>query len=447
MTESQFKYGGLTVDELRSLAASPQVGAMEAMPRAFRNLAEHVGEVADLLSRAQADLPNWWKGPAAEQAAASLGRAVAEAREFHESALGAATAVSRCAQVVAEQQHQMMNVPDVTEPAVTDTIVRPATPMEALELARKDAAYQAAREQAVQVVNGIAAQYVETRGQLAAIGIARGEGFEPASGSQQVMHANSPLAIYQQSLAANSTVENRQPRTSRSTFEHVESSVEPANAIALVNHRATPTRVERYPFDESKSFAPSEILLKTQYHPNQHQLFPRSGELAGAPSRNMQLEALRDSGAPEREASSVAWEYENPQEVNPPRIKYSFEVDPESSTKLQHRNAPTTSRTSRRIPARDYSTLHPKGFESRDPIPIESAPRVSGGTPHNFIEHSDATNPTMLPPVGSVGTIHREQDNHNPRPAYLKERKSEWLPDTIAAPPDGILTPDWFDQA
>ena len=142
---------------------------MQAMPQSFRALADRVGEVADLLSHAQADLPNWWKGPAAKQAAASLGRAAAEAREFHDSAMGAATAVSRCAQVVAEQQYQMMNVPDVPEPGISDVVQRPTTPFEALEAARQDAAYQAAHEQAVQVVNGIAAQYVETRAILSSM--------------------------------------------------------------------------------------------------------------------------------------------------------------------------------------------------------------------------------------------------------------------------------------
>ncbi|NUR57651.1 MAG: hypothetical protein HOV87_02930, partial [Catenulispora sp.] len=160
---SPFNYSTLTLEELRTLAASPQVGAIEAMPHAFRHLATQVGEVADLLSRAQADLPNWWKGPAADQAAAALGRAAAEAHEFHGSAQAAAAAVSRCATIVAEQQHQMMNVPELPEPGVTAIIERPKTPMEALEAARQDAAYQAARERAVQVVNGIAAQYVETR--------------------------------------------------------------------------------------------------------------------------------------------------------------------------------------------------------------------------------------------------------------------------------------------
>ena len=116
MSESQFAYSGFTLDELRSLAASPQVGTMQAMPQSFRALADRVGEVADLLAHAQADLPNWWKGPAAEQAAATLGRAAAEAREFHGSATAAASAVSRCAQVVAAQQNQQWFVPNQPRP-------------------------------------------------------------------------------------------------------------------------------------------------------------------------------------------------------------------------------------------------------------------------------------------------------------------------------------------
>ncbi|MFL6110970.1 MAG: hypothetical protein ACJ786_06430 [Catenulispora sp.] len=449
MTESQFEYSGLTVDELRTLATSPQVGAMEAMPRAFRSLAEQVGEVADLLSHAQSDLPNWWKGPAAEQAASALGRAAAEAREFHESALGAATAVGRCAQVVAEQQHQMMNVPDVAEPGVTDTIVRPATPMEALEAARKDAVYQAAHQQAVQVVHGIAAQYVETRGHLTAIGFALGEGFEPASGLREVTQTISTPHI--QSPGENSKASSRQPQTAGPASEYADLSSGTANTVNPMNYRTISTKSERHSFDEPTSTTPLKSPSKNPHvnhsHVHHHEPNLIPGDFASPPSGKLQLGVPQNFDTPTREAGKVTTEYETPQKSGASQIDNKWEVDPQAVTKIQRPKGSETPRYSKREPAHSDNALRSKSFEDREAISIKPAPPNLEAALHPAIDRPDAANSTILPPAGSIGTMRREQSNRNPRPAYLKERKSEWLPDIIAAPPDGVLTPDWYERA
>ena len=77
---------------------------------------------------------------------------------------------------------------------------------------------------------------------------------------------------------------------------------------------------------------------------------------------------------------------------------------------------------------------HSNGWESASP-PAQSQSTIS-----------DGTNGLMAPPFGGVIPIHRAYEERNPRPSYLKERKSAWLPDTLAAPADGIITPDWFER-
>ena len=63
MSEPQFGYSALTLDELRSMAASPQVNSMQAMPQSFRTLADRVGQVADLLSHAKRTYPTGGRDP------------------------------------------------------------------------------------------------------------------------------------------------------------------------------------------------------------------------------------------------------------------------------------------------------------------------------------------------------------------------------------------------
>jgi hypothetical protein len=58
----------------------------------------------------------------------------------------------------------------------------------------------------------------------------------------------------------------------------------------------------------------------------------------------------------------------------------------------------------------------------------------------------DNNKSAMIPPYGGIGSVRRERENRNPRPPYLKERRSAWVPETVAAPSDGVITPDWFDQ-
>lgn len=59
--------------------------------------------------------------------------------------------------------------------------------------------------------------------------------------------------------------------------------------------------------------------------------------------------------------------------------------------------------------------------------------------------NNDTASAAIMPPYGSVGSVRRTGEEREPRPAYLKERKSVWLPDTVAVPADGIIAPEWFE--
>ncbi|WP_194926785.1 hypothetical protein [Catenulispora pinisilvae] len=457
MSESQFTYSRMTLDELRSLAASPQVGTIQAMPQSFRSLAERVGDVADLLAHAQTDMPNWWRGPAAEQAAATLGRAAAEAREFHDSAMGAATAVGRCAQIVAEQQHQMMNVPELPEPGITDVVRRPTTPFEALEAARQDAAYQAAHEQAVQVVNGIAAQYVETRSQLSNIGTFRAENFTPTpttlppiantdEGFDGDAHStrlkevgNIQLGESQQRAGAASFSIRRasikgqplaSPRTPRYTSSKFEKSTTTAQALSHTSQEAENGRPAK---GAAKDF-PDQSLTPTPLTKTDTTTGDTTGgtpsisedaEPKGHSPNNKHADTLSRATAEQEPASDVITD----------RLGFGHP-----------RRSPFTAAKTANPPV--HSEPQPTDIfdASHDNTQDSTASQPSSNAPAYQPDSSSSEYAGMTPPYSGVGPVHRTREERSPRPAYLKERKSAWLPDTVAVPADGVITPEWLEH-
>ncbi|MEZ0106988.1 hypothetical protein ABH920_000979 [Catenulispora sp. EB89] len=447
MSEGQFAYNGFTLDELRSLASSPQVGTMQAMPQSFRALAERVGEVADLLTHAQADLPNWWKGPAAEQAAATLGRAAAEAREFHDSAMGAATAVGRCARVVAEQQHQMMNVPEVPEPGITDVVQRPKTPFEALEAARQDASYQAAHEQAVQVVNGIAAQYVETRGQLSNISFKFGENFTPARESNPPSPHSTPPQDADYQITAPPIKGSRLDGTPH---------LPPKNDIS--DHAATPIT--------NRPSIPAESLSIRPPEPKSADPSTFESTLQRTATRNTLEQASADTTFTSTDSPATPETSRAKQSIKheaPGIISDAF-LDVEESP-IQHYRAHLSSTTKKAFSQEAQAVIVDNGHRntasvrnSRQVVSSDQPSRAaeptsdsSSSTPpqatHELqLDGTNSENAEIIPPYSSPGSLHRAREERNPRPAYLKERKSAWLPDTAAAPADGVISPDWFEH-
>ena len=456
MSESQFTYSGMTLDELRSLAASPQVGTIQAMPQSFRSLAERVGDVADLLAHAQTDLPNWWRGPAAEQAATTLGRAAAEAREFHESAIGAATAVGRCAQIVAEQQHQMMNVPELPEPGVTDVVRRPTTPFEALEAARQDAAYQAAHEQAVQVVNGIAAQYVETRGQLAEIGAFSAENFSPSA-------ATLP-SISNTEAASSNSMQSRRPRETRdqhlNELQTRPKSVNAKKAIIKDRDLASPRRSGH----ELRELGIETTPTHTQGHTSRETKNTRTFEesvVNTPPGHSTMRASSHDTETAAGDTAASTPQTDGEREPRSPDIGY----DPVDKPSQFGPGQDFANRNTALHSGFGHASGPPSNPASRSDRNAQSADTSDGGYNLNLVQNSATSQPSpdpsayqpqsdssgnehdgMIPPYSGVGAVHRMHDERSPRPAYLKERKNAWVSDTVAAPADGVITLDWLEH-
>lgn len=462
MTAPQFEYGGYTLDELRSLAASPQVGTIQAMPASFRALADHVGEVADLLSHAQADLPNWWKGPAADQAAATLGRAAAEAREFHGSATAAASAVSRCAQVVAEQQNQMIGVPDIPEPGVTAVVQRPATPYAALEAARQDAAYQAAHQQAVQVVNGIAAQYVETRGELALITTTSGENFTSPTAIQKTPDLNTGESINSNpARAGNETTSDTHPI--ERGYEQLTGPSTGSEASSSGGRISAPRYEEPWTAPNS---APIGALGKT----GPQQLRPRT--LDAEPGKDLRIGASEHVVDIPLQPSALNWQSKGPSPADDDqkmpsatRASGTENIAPEGRAsvsdptpsslasaewKLHHESIdhPLSSLHTRHAHnqrARDFAhdSLNSEGQNEKAIAADRDNKSLFTNQPllPSQVDGTNTEGTAIVPPYTGVGPVGRARER-NPRPAYLKERKSVWLPDTVAAPADGVIRPD-----
>lgn len=453
MTEPQFTYGAFTLDELRSLAASPQVGTMQAMPASFRALADRVGEVADLLSHTQADLPNWWKGTAAEQAAATLGRAAAEAREFHGSALAAASAVGRCTQVVAEQQHQMMNIPELPEPGVTAVVQRPKTPFEALQAARQDARYQAAHEQAVQVVNGIAAQYVETRNALSDTHIMFGEDFTPIKDSP------SPTLTTSNSHEAS-------PSPTAITRTEAQQFAEPRLRQLKTTERVSGSTYEQggRSTNLQPKNTPDPDLARRENTAASSVEYP-----AGSSINSASLPVSHTSSKPAQDVESElpAVNYVRSTDGKLTPVHLSNKIS--STDRLQQGSTETESAEAGSAVAgqRRPATAMSPARDAHLPASTvdEASPTAAFGSNHlSQITNADAARPdpqitrdstldesanataAMIPPCSGMGSIHRTHKERSPRPAYLKERKSVWLSDTIAAPPDGVVGPGYFDE-
>jgi len=408
---------------------------MQAMPQSFRALADRVGEVADLLTHAQADLPNWWKGPAADQAAATLGRAAAEAREFHDSATGAATAVGRCAQVVAEQQHQMMNVPELPEPGITDVVQRPKTPLEALEAARQDASYQAAHEQAVQIVNSIAAQYVETHGQLTATILPRGEDFETLAPGYRSAASEAPLGEGKLFTMPPGTVTSFNE-------EKVARILSQAKGESTASRHEFPLPMEpanlRPPIDMVQDRGESALRLHpemlTVTRNTESNLYPKGPDAKKVPPTSpatIGIEAKNE--APSNDAFSSLTRGElapgDPHEFhvsNTYNRKSRQDSQAQGSTPKGSRDRSNT--TSGKD---DFSPFSGSDYHQ---LPISgdqvSPPSELSNNLASNVTNDDAT--TIVPPYSGIESTYRQRQHRNPRPAYLKERKSAWLPDTIA---------------
>jgi hypothetical protein len=347
--------------------------------------------------------------------------------------------------VVAEQQNQMMTVPEVPEPGITAVVQRPATPFDALQAARQDAAYQAAHEQAVQVVNGIAAQYVETRSQLSNISALYGEDFsalEPKS--EPARSESAPIA--------------RSPSTGFDLAAPPEPQPQ-ARPFALETFPTTHGKSDANTYPTSKAIGKSQYVfaggeppiarepakgLSPDEHRAQDERLTAGVEFFGPepatpswPADGIKNAKTKQASSPtQKEAFAPITPRGEYGSINSPDTRVEYEREAHHAGSIKRTNV---SQIEGHYPALSATT-------SRTPTSMTEDIDPFGPQPAHVPALDNNSNPAMIPPYSGIGSVRRERENRNPRPAYLKERKSVWLPETIAAPADGVITPDWFEQ-
>jgi len=336
-------------------------------------------------------------------------------------------------------------------------VQRPTTPFEALEAARQDAAYQAAHEQAVQVVNGIAAQYVETRSALSTISTAGGENFarplpsglsatgvpepqnsEPAYRNMNVTAITEPSE--QQSYGR--TVESAKLRglthESKLDMFREEQYFHPngkagVTATAGSVHNIHPLRDDgghannpvAEPLDNLKSVTPAHQKTTS---------FTRTGHDANEPTASEDQAAEREPSALYGTRESLSQVNDEAEELIKRRSVKSLppiSVKPETHSRLIGQQSANSLEFNGHEMLDSSAQLEPPSFEIPNPSHVE-------------VSSAEGANAVMIPPYSGLGPVRRTNEEREPRPAYLKERKSAWLPDTVAAPADGVITPDWF---
>jgi len=344
-------------------------------------------------------------------------------------------------------------------------VQRPTTPFEALEAARQDAAYQAAHEQAVQVVNGIAAQYVETRSQLASINLFSGENFSIPETSKQFPESFTPLVA---PLPAGDDITSRtassspkqDTKTSFNSSEYVKIPVRERLTARRDTFAHLPTLSETPAIPHSGYSAPE--IKRTKGSPVDSNsivtgdiLMPSTFEAATLPIEvpsskyPTSLPALSDS----RQWTLDDTDHRSSKEETTTQPRVSEGTQPTPSFEVSRTSKTTDHSTSSSTAKQKQSAKEASHFASEegfDPQPVEIA-RNGSRLQSDLTESLPAgalsdNNAAIIPPYGGVGSIRSDRERRNPRPAYLKERKSTWLTDTLAVPPNGVIAPDWFEQ-
>ena len=165
-----FAYGGRSLDELRSLAGSVDTARVADAQTDFTRIASQMDDVVSQLVAIQSRIPSWWHGATADQAVTKFGQVINHAQTAYTIADGASRALSTCATVIAEQQAAMAAVPELSKPRSGldsgEAFAGSARLAQQSALLAEEQRYEAARGRAVEVVNGMAAQFVETTAQL-----------------------------------------------------------------------------------------------------------------------------------------------------------------------------------------------------------------------------------------------------------------------------------------
>jgi len=300
----------------------------------------------------------------------------------------------------------------------------------------------------VQVVNGIAAQYVETRGQLSASIRSQGEDFRnsaliyqaaqngvspPEEGFQIIERRKSGArpedTVRLQPFELDSLPTSREPNLVRPT-----ESTPPLASLAAKDLGSVSDSLQLHENLPSKLIATDSTAKDgkpTSY--NDHEEAQRSTSITGIeenPNTAVISNLTRGKVAPENDKGRLG------------RITDGEELDRYRRNHAEGSAARRVAKTST-PPTREKPTSSLAGTDLAATFAPKATTPEPSESPHNSLpEDTVDGNASMIPPYGGISAIHRVREHRTPRPAYLKERKSAWLPDTIAVPADGIIRPD-----
>lgn len=433
-----FGYGGRSLDELRGLAGSVDTGRIADTQMDFARIAQQMDDVVSQLVAMQSRIPSWWRGASADEAVAKFSEVVNHAQTAYTMADGAGRALSTCVNVVAEQQSAMANVPEVEAPTSGFTAAElfaggPSVAQLAASV-QQGQQYGAAHGRAVEIVNGIAAQFAETTAQLEVLsGTTTDESFRttmpvtPKTGSllpKKVARAD--RYDVRQSLKSDNYVvpnndlplpSNHNAPSSRSTSRSLDPTSRPTLAIGqdLEIPHGNQALYDEGHQRKPASFATPESSVAA-YQPSPTSLANPSRSQSSSYESNPEhgLHLARPEGLPSQASSESFLRRDSDG-----RIRFSSGRDAElaqiintlDATALGDQN-PLTPRPTASMDAELSRQMNQVGFGA-----LTSAPHVM----HN--DHS--------------------RIDRGRRPEYLKAPRHAWLTEDIAAPSDGILTIDW----
>jgi len=281
-------------------------------------------------------------------------------------------------------------------------------------------AYGAAKEQAARVVEGMGAQYVETTAQLNGLTGNSDESFQPVKS-----HAIAGTSFTQTTDAVSLAAVHAEPQQ--------------FSAMRSTTHA---------PYGESGSseVIPRSISLAVEQPPSMPWI-PAMGPTefeTSLPLESEVVNATRSAMTPAIAANTVA----------AGGIEFIAKSKPSSAADPLLREAEPQTHDPYASPVareRTESYLH-YGEDGRARFGNASAQHNGEDGQARFGETLRHTEPHPSEqgrygmPGGAGARATHEKDERGKRPNYLKEPKSVWLSDHVAAPCDGILTPDWADQ-
>lgn len=443
-----FAYGGRSLDELRSLAGSVDTARVADAQSDFTRIAAQMDDVVSQLVAIQSRIPSWWHGATADQAITKFGQVINHAQTAYTIADGAGRALSTCTTVIAEQQAAMATVPELSKPRSAleagEAFTGGATLVQQSALLAEEQRYEAARRRAVEVVNGMAAQFLETTGKLRSLDTVKSDaGFREYSREAQIAPRAEQKWPTQVAATPPRPTANRLKR--RSTEHQYTSATEMRRAVNTPSdlRDASTTSQRGRPSNSSPNEARNKLFANSS-HMEQKAFGPTAttGLTANEPDGSTdKVRSIED--APKR--NEVSSQTSATKEVINSREDLK---GPASLASNRNRTSPNS-----QIYARHPD--EPPGMSAQTSLP--HADRIAPSVPRDRYADgafADSESQSKLCDLLSAGQVSQAGvpsvqrfssplQQRSRRPDYLTEPKSIWDFNPAVAPWDGILTPEW----